>query len=268
MANSAIDGRVVFCGVARDCARTITQALFIADKITWMFRERSFLFYENDSMDDTRAKLSDFCARRNALLLPVRRGQEWVNYQDGKPYRPEQIAYARNVVMETADKIEADYMIWMDMDFFREPDYDGIRSCFERDDWDGVFANGVDPEGRFWDWFALRDDRFPFGTETMGDEWYKLKRPHHFLGTEWHPVYSAFGGMAIYRKPSINGCRYSASVTLPVVELNRRLGSTGWTTHQGVGPLPSMCEHVGLHAEMIARGKSRLFINPAMIFRY
>jgi len=193
-----------------------------------------------------------------------------VNWQHGNPYRPEVISLARNSVLECAlSSFENDYVLMMDMDFVLEPDYDGIAECFTRNDWDAVFANGIDPEGRFWDWFALRDERFPFGVETMGDEWYKLQRPHHFLKDEWHPVYSAFGGFGIYRREALDGCRYSATLTPSVRALNESLGHRGpYTTHQGVGPDPSICEHVGLHADMISRGRNRLFINPRMVFRY
>ena len=264
-----IDTRVAICGVARDCADRLPYSLRIMEKIAGMFESAKFVFAEDTSIDNTLGILFEFSKDKQATLSNGdTRSERWINWQGGTPYRPEQIARARNIVLGNIPK-DVDYVLMMDMDFVLEPDYDGIAECFTRDDWDAVFANGIAPDGCYWDWFALRDKTFPFGVETMGDAWYPLKRPHHFLTDEWHPVYSAFGGFGIYRREALEGCRYSAMVTPAVRALNTSLGFTGaYQTHQGVGPEPSLCEHVGLHADMIARGHGRLYINPRMVFRY
>ena len=273
-----IPAKVLFLGTARDCGRRIGASIKIAEKIGAMFEDCKFILYENDSKDNTRKILKQWAKRRPAdVHFRYSTGDEkkvsWVNFQNGKPFRPEQISHARNIILEKAMSPEFDsydYVLVMDFDFVLEPDYGAIRACFDREDWDGVFANGIAPDGRYWDWFALRDVQFPLGTETMGDAWYALKRPYHFLTPEdsWYPVYSAFGGFGIYRREALAGCRYSAVITPEIGALNASLGARGTALHQGIGPEPSLCEHVGLHAVMRSFGRHRLFINPAMIFRY
>lgn len=273
-----IPAKALFLGTARDCGARIGASIAIAEKIGAMFEDCKFIIYENDSVDDTHKILANWAKRRPAdVHFLYGTGEEknapWVNFQNGKPFRPEQIARARNIILEKAMSPgfdSYDYVLVMDFDFVLEPDYKGIRSCFHRDDWDGVFANGIDPDGHYWDWFALRDAQFPLGVETMGDAWYALKRPKHFLTPKdpWYPVYSAFGGFAVYRRASLAGCRYSALVTPEVENLNVWLGARETALHQGVGPEPSLCEHVGLHAAMRSFHRHKLFINPAMVFRY
>ncbi len=273
-----IPAKVLFLGTARDCGARIGASIKMAEKIGAMFEDCKFILYENDSADNTNKILTKWAKRRpkNVRFL-CGTGEEknapWVNFQHGKPFRPEQISRARNIILEKAMASEFNaykYVLVMDFDFVLEPDYKAIRACFDRDDWDGVFANGIAPDGRYWDWFALRDSQFPLGTETMGDAWYPLKRPHHFLTPKdpWYPVYSAFGGFGIYRRAALAGCRYSALITPEIAALNASLGARQTALHQGIGPEPSLCEHVGLHAGMRFFGHGRLFINPAMIFRY
>lgn len=255
--------KIILCGVARDCADRLPYSLKILEKIGAMFEECTFILHENDSIDGTRSVLTEFVRKHANVDFSFRvqseTKEQWTNYQNGKPYRPEQIARARNIVLEKAMSHAYDrftHVAWMDLDFVLEPDYDGIAELFTREDWDGVFANGVAPNGCYWDWFALRDRSYPQGVETLGDAWYALKRPHHFIGEEWWPVKSAFGGFAVYKRESLRGSMYSS-----VVRHTHAM-------HQGVGPLSSRCEHVGLHEMMASDGHGRFFINPRMIFRY
>jgi len=155
------------------------------------------------------------------------------------------ISDARNkyLQMVEASGLDAPYLATMDFDFVTEPDYDGILSSFEWDDWDAVFANGIDPTGAFWDWFAFRDANFPNGPENIGRAWWSVKRHVSFNGNEWYPVLSAFGGFGIYRMEAIRSCQYH----VPVIE---------------------SCEHTWFHDCMRAKGFDRLYINPRMIWRY
>ena len=94
------------------------------------------------------------------------------------------------------------------MDFKSEPEYGGFVDVFEKNDWDAVFANGIDKAHGYWDWLAFRDDSEPFGPELIGhNNWYTKKID--LALKEWHPVYSAFGGCGVYKREAIRGCQYS-----------------------------------------------------------
>ncbi len=101
------------------------------------------------------------------------------------------------------------------MDFKIPPKFEGIVETFQdQRDWDAVLAYGVDPSRTYWDWYALRDRNYPIGSELLGNYWwYMPKKLSLNMNSDWYPVYSAFGGCGIYKKSSIQDCRYSAVVT-------------------------------------------------------
>ena len=83
-----------------------------------------------------------------------------------------------------------------------------------KDTWDAVFSYGIDANGNYYDWFAFRDIQYPLGAELLGDAWWHLKKRLLLLPRDnWYPVYSAFGGIGIYKKSSLVGCKYSGLVT-------------------------------------------------------
>jgi hypothetical protein len=62
-------------------------------------------------------------------------------------------------------------------------------------------------------------------------------------------VASAFGGLAIYRREAIEGCRYGV-----LLNDNEKV--------------ESRAEHYFFHRQMAERGFDKLFVNPSMIVRY
>ena len=83
-------------------------------------------------------------------------------------------------------------------------------------EWDAVTANGILGAGCYYDLFAFRNERFPFGAELMGDSIYEdLSFIPMYLAekNDWLPVYSAFGGLGIYKRASIIHFSYEGHVT-------------------------------------------------------
>jgi hypothetical protein len=115
------------------------------------------------------------------------------------------------------------------MDFSVPPDLEGMVEIFQTNrEWDAVFAYGIDSQEVYWDWYAFRDRDDRIGSELLGNYWWYMPRPFRLsYSDDWHPVYSAFGGCAIYKKSSIAGCRYSAIVTKDLETLSRRLIEEG-----------------------------------------
>jgi hypothetical protein len=101
-------------------------------------------------------------------------------------------------------------------------------------EWDAVFANGA------YDLFALRDREFPIGFELLGEKyWQNLDkmRVQLSLGGPWRKVYSAFGGLGIYKRQAMKGCRYSGVVTKDLEKavlawLERAQGTCFWEEYQ------------------------------------
>lgn len=232
-----VKNKVVICGVAKDIADRIPYSLKIIEQIGTLFSDYKVLIYENDSSDNTaniiwdwsqtdKSRINFLAGHIDYTLLSdviVNRGET------GELFKPEAIARARNIIMDHVERPyfeDCEYVVWMDLDFKLEPNYDGIREVLQSDrEWDGVFAYGMDREGNHWDWYPFRDGQVPLGSELIGQDWWYLPRKGWKLDQagEWYPVYSGFGGCAIYRRESIKGCRYSGLVTEDLSRFYRTL---------------------------------------------
>ncbi|MFN4174841.1 MAG: hypothetical protein ACK4HV_07050, partial [Parachlamydiaceae bacterium] len=133
--------------------------------------------YENNSTDSTKDILKNWQLKNKKVIALSENidekilKQTIVNYKNGAFFKPEEIARARNIVLDramSAEFKEYSYVIWIDMDFKLAPNLEGINELFnEPTDWDAVFAYGIDPPGTYWDWYAFRDKNEPLGSETL-----------------------------------------------------------------------------------------------------
>ncbi len=293
------------------------------EKIGGLFEDYRIVIYENDSKDLTAQILTAWANENDKVVAICEKGaseREVVNHYEldhefrpGEPFRPELIARARNIVLDTAMSApyrDFHYLIWIDMDFSVPPELDGIIESFTTEiEWDAVLAYGISTRKSFWDWYAFRDATYPIGSELLGNTWWYMQKSFRLhRKSPWHPVYSAFGGLGIYKKSSITGCRYSAiptrdletvaqelvtkatqniattalvTISEPLIHLPKILDpNVGvilhpdlpnplvWRMSSFVYQYPSVCEHVPFHASMIASGHGKIFINPRMIFYY
>jgi hypothetical protein len=131
---------------------------------------------------------------------------------------------------------------------------DAVRSILTREDWDGCTANQL---GAYYDIWALRHpywspndcwqmesflcgvglNRFKARQIAVYDRMWRIP-----LNSEWIPVESAFGGLAVYKAKAVVGLRYAG------------LTSVG----------KEICEHVSFNYDFIKRG-GNLYINPKLI---
>lgn len=205
------------------------------ESIGSLFTDYRVIVYENNSKDRTVFLLKRWQKLNSRLELITENlsnselSQEIINHKlNGNFYHPELIARARNTVLDHifSDRYEDfSHVIWMDMDFTFTPNLEGLVEAFETDrDWDAIFAYGIDPSNLYWDWYAFRDAAYPIGSELLGNTWWRI--PKKLLlsqSDEWYPVYSAFGGCGIYKKASLENCRYSAVVTEDLKTLSEKL---------------------------------------------
>lgn len=221
--------RVIICGVCKDVEKRLPHSIKIMETIGQLFTDYRIIVYENNSKDQTPKLLEQWAfanikVRVFSEVLSDNDMDQLFVHRSHDPslnnaiFPPEAIARARNIVLDQiwSQEYEAfKYVIWMDMDFYLEPDYDGITEVFEScQEWDAVFAYGIDPHGFYWDWYALRHAVAPLGPELLGNQWWPLpKKMSLTRADEWYPVLSSFGGCGIYKKSSLRGSCYSCFVT-------------------------------------------------------
>ncbi|MBI5273316.1 MAG: hypothetical protein HY861_04970 [Chlamydiia bacterium] len=295
--------KILIGGVCRNTANTVSNVIRNAQSLGNRFADYAVLIYENNSTDNTAPLFSQW-VKDNPHVVFV---SETV--QKLPPSRTERISRARNAVLSLARApkyADFKYFVIVDLDFSTPWPIERIVQTIERGgDWDCIAANGIDPNGAYYDRYAHRDTKRPFGPELLGEWWRTqvMKTPVFFPSKERGliPVFSAFGGLAIYKTASILPFHYSGTVTRDLQEYYTRILHKTWGSshpqldeylrqlglqktsrlkHKSIPIIfvenmaeehpegfrhPTCCEHVPLHASMTLHGHGKIFIDPEMI---
>ena len=280
------------------------------------FPDMQIYIYENNSTDNTKADLERWAAMNSRIHYKCEDipEEEFLKTtaprtMDNKACRMVKIAYARNKLMEMLEETdigsrEEDRIIMIDPDLPVMFDADSLIAILKsgRNDYDALFANGKGLRGNYYDASAYFDTQFPFGMEliperTVFDEKYKSIMVNIPVAAPRIPVFSAFGGIGVYRASAIRGLRYSGVVTEDVhkvyTNVCRSYPSHPWVQRVNQKPVthiegalmgvylfddklfyrnnsgynyPVICEHVPFHCAMINRGASRLFVDPSLVY--
>ena len=245
--------RIVFLGAARDCGDSIQETVKTVRRLSSYFSDSRFCIFENDSIDETLQRLESIGVEQNGWLEHVSESK----LDDCYPERTERLAYVRNLLLQRALSaypsfdyicvIDCDGIIGNSADHFN---YSGFLSSFKYERvWDAVFPV---TEDYYYDIWALRHEFIcPYdyldysrsGDAVLGRDMIvaaaSLTRQLHLKKmTGWLEVDSAFGGMGVYKLPSLRSCIYA-----------------------GRQEEREVCEHVPLHQKMKSQG-CRLYINP------
>jgi hypothetical protein len=192
--------------------------------------------YENNSTDATPKQLQDWASEDSSLhvktevISPFETVKGYARTWKNQPCRMEQIAFARNQVMESLEiaglGLESDdLLVWVDPDFPQLPPMDNLIHWIRQfpPDFHALFANGLTQNNQiYYDFFAYRDIWVPFGDEILGEDETKSMRERFVkkridLLSRPKKVTSAFAGLAIYRGFCVRGLRYSG---IPTADLN------------------------------------------------
>ena len=214
-----INKKVVFVGLARDCEIYLDRVLSKIERMASLFSETAFLFVENDSIDQTKKILKDWCAHRKSSRIVNLDGLSITH-----PARTDRLAEARNTYLEIikTDFSDFDLLIPLDCDNMNVVELDissflrAISFIGEKKNCAGVFPN---LSGNYSDLWALRHPTLCPGDvfEQMCDIVTKdkisdeaaVKKIPAFHGIYFDPnddpvqVNSAFGWYGIYRIESV-----------------------------------------------------------------
>jgi len=289
--------KILICGICRDIEQYVPWAIQNIEELGERFTDYHVFLYENNSADQTNFLLSEW-ATHNSRITFV---SEVLAESELPFHRTERLALARNKVLQMArDERFADfaYLLWADLDFACQWPTDEIVNTIESsEDWNVVSANGIFREGIYRDRLAFRSKDYPLGPEVLGPcFWEDLEKSWFKLSTEenWLPVYSAFGGLAIYKTKEILPFSYGGLVNDDLFFFYKKILSNLEKRHKYLQlyfhtiklywpasskkvplvwnrypyPTASCCEHVILHAAMAKKGFDKIFVNPNMILEY
>lgn len=296
--------KVIICGVCRDVAPALPNTISNIEKLGSHYADYAVIIYENNSKDQTATLLNDWMSKNPHVHVITENLTPLVLSSS----KTERIARGRNIVLSIAkeDKYQSfEYLIMADLDFRKPWPIDEINTTINCErDWDCVCAHGIGADLKIWDVYAYRDKKLPLGPELLGDYYWEIYqktrfRYEHCL-TAWQPVYSAFGGLAIYKTKSIIESSYNGSVTESLAQYyNNILKNTPLTNEQyeaylklnGIDsalnknipiifrkntpwhqpnsyPQVTCCEHLPFHASMVKNGYGNIYVNPKMIIYY
>ena len=282
------DAKVIICGVCKNVEHRLPYTIRSIEKLGEQFKDYRVFIYENNSTDHTTIFLKMWAEKNRRVWVRCENLSKEEIAQITKPGREPLIARARNIVLDQAMQTEYEdysYVIMADMDFPEVWDIGGIMSSFSyKEPWDAILANGVDWDGYLYDRFAYKTVDLPLGPQLIGwDPWifYIRSTKVSLIGEKnLVPVSSAFGGLGIYKREALKGCRYSGVVTPEVDRVNYQLlkeadytefldqNSIKNTDNRWVIGQTPCCEHEALQAAMRCHGHAKIYINPQMIMRY
>ena len=244
---------LLITGCVKNAEKTLKLDFERLKDISKNFNSTKYLFIESDSSDKTISLLANFKSS-NINFNFISLGTLKNKYQ----FRSEIIAKCRNEYVHQINKNEeyknVDLVLIVDLDninFLLKAE--SVLSCFEKNDWDAVFAN---QEFAYYDIYALRHKDWSPNDYRNQLNFYDKYRKNRFLNywfsgysrmihipknSDWIPVISAFGGAAIYKKECF-------------------LENTYVGSFEG----KEQCEHVSFNKNLKKKNK-KLFICPNFI---
>ncbi len=237
--------RVIITGIARDNIKDLPVMIRHIEYVGSFFADYRVIVFENDSSDGTAEALASW-SKRNPKVKAISQ-----NFGNAKRPNIQFLADCRNKYLEAIVDHEYnnfDIVMPMDMDMSYGIDVRAIVDSFSKfDQWGAVCSNGIfTKDGKMWDMFAFRNAELPYGPNEVSsaEYWFKTVGKGQKIydpKLALVPVYSCFGGMAMYKRQFIKGCRYRSD--------------------------RDDCEHV-LFNKCVRDNGAKMFMNPAQVIRY
>ena len=254
--------RLAVCGLARNCASKFPATIRFIETLSTYFESTTIVVVENDSRDKTRAILNNWADSCSSLHIIDGKvpGEENASDTNANPYysfkRVSRLAALRNQYLDflKAQAVAPDFVLVLDFDVDRIS-LEGVLDSFTREaDWDVATAYGYSLSPtlleRYHDTYAL----VPLGEENIlqletGLKAIQRNWKQDIASSELVRVYSAFGGLAIYKYKQIIDLRYTVCPN-------------------GDERVEARCEHFSIANELQNNGYQRIVINPKMHLRF
>lgn len=256
---------VIFCGMVRDCGSSVKRIIPSVERLGNQFKDYHIVIFENNSKDNTKQILNNWQSRNKRVTAICNDFDEnkYKNIPKDKSYylpnsrrRIQKYVDYRNLYMEYLDNItyDADYVILIDFDIARINIKGVITSFGTKLEWDVITANGYSYSPRFkrryHDTYALCE----LGHENIPQSIPDIISYRQIFSSlrknmPLIRVYSAYGGLAIYKREILKNMRYKII----------------FNNYDGV---EVYCEHYSLYKQLAEKGYNKVYINPNMEIYY
>ena len=258
---------IIICSIVRNAEKGLRRNIPIIKQLCNCFADYKVFVYENDSADKTKQLLKEWAAsdsqhvfvslndNDSTATIPTQKETGNVNpYYSAR--RIDKMAKLRNHYMDYVEQQvwKADYLIVADLDVARLS-LQGILNSFERaEDWDAItafgYSLGPNLQKRYHDTYALTEYGDESNPQTMDKIHSLAKKFGTLAGTQdLIRVFSAFGGLAIYKFEAVRGLKYCA---IPNEDEKVEV----------------RCEHYSIYKQIAERGYDKFYINPKMVLKY
>ena len=250
----------------RNAEHGLKKNIPVIDKLCSYFKEYNIVVYENDSKDQTKEILKIWQEQApNNIHISINdidsgntipQASEVLSNPFFSQRRIGKMVNLRNKYMDYIEDhgLTADYMMVVDLDV-AQLYLEGILSSFKSNiEWDAVTAFGYSTspkfKRRYHDTYALT----MWGDEKKPQTEEKIKKNADKLGKlkpedNWIRVFSAFGGLAIYKFEALKDIKYQL-----LENEDKRV--------------EVKCEHFSITKQMAEKGYNKFYINPGMQLKY
>jgi hypothetical protein len=238
--------KAIICGISRDNASDFWTMRRHIEHLGNQCNDYRIVIIENDSKDGTKDLLNHWAAHNPRVTIISK------DFHNKKRPSIQFLADVRNLYIDEINQPKYDdfnLLIVTDMDMSYGFDIRGIYHSFAAwESWDAIASNGVsNPKGEMYDAFAFafRNSEFPFAHYDKPDTYWpdiipQIQRVYP-VNSPFVTVDSAFGGLAIYKRDTLKGCRYHS--------------------------IKGDCEHIEFH-KCLKHNKGKMFMNPSQLIRY
>jgi glycosyltransferase involved in cell wall biosynthesis len=242
------------------------------NKMRLLFESVQILVFYDNSTDESLKILNEYKNKYKNMEIII-------NNCKISQHRVENIAFARNAILERIREKYGDYEYFIMMDSneyscIGDINLEVITSVLSRDDWDAI---SFDREAGYYDTWALSFEPYMYSffhftnwnkvVNMMRDEFsklladYKNNKPDELI-----PVYSAFNGFSIYKTDKFVNCKYDSKINLslfPRSIIEKEQEITGCNI---IHIMEGDCEHRHFHLESIQKNNARIRISTKSVF--
>jgi hypothetical protein len=254
-------------------SKGLPKVLENIEKIKLVFKDLKIIAFYDKSKDNSLEILENYSTYKDNMEIII-------NNNEKSNVRTENIAFARNAILETIRNKYKSYKYFMMMDTneyscIGDINVNVLKDVMDRSyEWDSI---SFDREAGYYDTWALSFDPYIYSsfhcenaddiTEKKCNKFKKILEYHkEFMPNKYIHVYSAFNGFALYKSSVFLDCSYSADIKFSLFPKNILKKQINSTNCKFIKMLRDDCEHRAFHLEAIKKNNAKIRICTNSLF--